>query len=144
MGRRDGGGARSVTRRTVILAGAPQYAGVAMATTIVPAVAQASEPMRCSYADAVGGRFEAASEYGRYDLTLAAVETLSPRAKDARTRFGLMFTAATPLPAGVYRLTALNTTTEVPDAQLFVAASTRVHGGASRRRVSRRSLGRRP
>jgi hypothetical protein len=127
----------------VILAGAPQYAGVAMAATIVPAVAQASETTHSCYADAVGRRFEAASEYGRYGLTLAAVEAVTSSATDARTRFGLLFTAATPPPAGVYRLSALSTTPGVPDAQLFVASSARVRG-ASRRRVSPRSLGRRP
>ena len=77
MAKRNVGGARSVTRRTVILAGAPQYAGVAMAASIVPAVAQASVPARDLYADAVGHHFEAASEYGSYDLTLASVEELA-------------------------------------------------------------------
>ncbi|QDZ15328.1 hypothetical protein [Humibacter ginsenosidimutans] len=131
-----------MTRRTVILAGAPQYAGVAMAATIVPAVAQASTPERDTYADAVGQRFEAASEYGRYDLTLASVESLSQDATDAATRFGLMFAATAPPPAGVYRLSAVGICS-VPDAQLFVAASAQARGRASRRRSSSRSLGRR-
>jgi hypothetical protein len=125
----------AVTRRTVILAGAPQYAGVAMATAIVPAVARASTPARDDFAGAVGHRFEATSEYGRYGLTLAAVESLST-SPDAATRFGLMFAAgAERPPAGVYRLTA----SEAPwlaDAQLFVASDGRSRTGA--RRLARR------
>ncbi|NNC12349.1 hypothetical protein HII28_10730 [Planctomonas sp. JC2975] len=143
MGRRDVGGARSATRRTVIVAGAPQYAAVAMATTILPAVAQASAPTRDGYADAVGRHFDAVSEYGRYDLTLAAVESLMSVSADARTRFGLLFSAATPPPAGVYRLLA-SQAPGVQDAQLFIAASGRERRRASGRRPSFRSSGQRP
>lgn len=139
MAKRNVGGARSVTRRTVILAGAPQYAGVAMAASIVPAVAQASVPARDLYADAVGHHFEAASEYGSYDLTLASVEELTG---GAETRFGLMFTASsTPPPAGVYRLTEV-TSCAVPDAQLFIAGSERSRRSARRHPSS--ITGRRP
>ncbi|GAB3798566.1 hypothetical protein GCM10028798_11010 [Humibacter antri] len=142
MAKRNVGGIRSVTRRTVILAGAPQYAGVAMAASIVPAVARASVPARELYADAVGHHFEAAGEQGSYELTLASVEELAGHATRAGTRFGLMFTApSTPPPAGVYRLTEI-TSCAVPDAQLFIA------GSAGSRRAARRhsssSTGRRP
>ena len=138
MGKRDVGGPRAVTRRTVVLAGAPQYAGVAMAATVVPAVAQASEPVRDDYADAVGAHFDATSEYGHYDLTLASVESLGEGRADAATRFGLLFTVCSARPpAGVYRLHA----TEAPhlnDAQLFVAGSGRALR-SSRRLAGRRS-----
>jgi hypothetical protein len=142
MARRNVGDPRSVTRRTVIMAGAPQYAGVAMASTVVPAVAQASAPALDTYADAVGHHFEAASEYGRYDLTLASVETLAGDASTAATRFGLMFTAAsTPPPAGVYRLSTASC--RVPDAQFFVAESRPRRTGSRRFSSSRISGGRR-
>lgn len=142
MGRRDAGGGAPVTRRTVILAGAPQYAGVAMAATIVPAVARASAPVRDTYAGAVGHGFEAASEYGCYELTLASVETLT--GAYSRTRFGLMFTTANSAPpAGVYRLSAV-APDDVPDAQLFVTDSRGRRRTSSRRHASSRSTGRRP
>lgn len=142
MAKRNARGGRSVTRRTVILAGAPQYAGVAMATSVVPAVAQASVPARELYADAVGHHFEAASEYGSYDLTLASVEELTSGSAHTETRFGLMFTASsTPPPAGVYRLTEI-TSCAVPDAQLFIAGSARSRRAARRRSSS--ITGRRP
>lgn len=132
----------------MILAGAPQYAGVAMAAAIVPAVAQASVPVRDTYADAVGHGFEAASEYGRYELTLASVESLSSAGSlagaDSSTRFGLMFTAANAVPpAGVYRLSAV-APDDVADAQLFVADSGSRRRTTSRRRTSARFTGRRP
>jgi hypothetical protein len=143
MARRNVGDPRSVTRRTVIMAGAPQYAGVAMAPSIVPAVAQASAPARETYADAVGQRFEATGEYGRYDLTLASVESLGGDTTDATTRFGLMFTAvSTPPPAGVYRL-SVTSRPGVPDAQFFVAES-RPRRTRSRRLPASRITGRRP
>lgn len=134
---RNLGGARSVTQRTVILAGAPHDASVAMTATIVPAVARASAPARGAYADAVGRHFEAASEYGRWDLTLSCVESLTHAAANTDTRFGLMFTATTPPPAGVYRLTSV-TALGVPDAQLFVAGPERTRSRASRHLAGRR------
>jgi hypothetical protein len=134
-----------VTRRTVIMAGAPQYAGVAMAATIMPAVAQASTPARDTYSDAVGHRFEAASEYGHYELTLASVEPLNAV---SGTRFGLMFTASvdTP-PAGVYRLSVADdalSRDELPDAQLFVVRSRKRRRPASLRPTTTRFTGPRP
>ncbi|HWD61081.1 MAG TPA: hypothetical protein VG369_01180 [Humibacter sp.] len=139
MGKRNVGGPRAVTRRTIILAGSPQYAGVAMAGTIVPAVAQASEPLRDDYADAVGAHFDAASEYGHFALTLASVESLGNDRADADTRFGLMFTVCSARPpAGVYRLCATEKP-DLPDAQLFIAASAHSRRSSSRRLAGRRS-----
>ncbi|MHA7985006.1 DUF6916 family protein [Rathayibacter sp. CAU 1779] len=116
---------------------------MAMAATILPAVAQASAPTRDRYADAVGRHFDAVSEYGHYDLTLAAVESLVNVSDDARTRFGVLFSAATPPPAGVYRLMAPEAS-GVQDAQLFIATSRRELRHASGHRPSFRSSGRRP
>ena len=127
------------------MAGAPQYAGVAMAATIMPAVAQASAPARDTYLDAVGHRFEAASEYGHWELTLASVETLNTV---SGTRFGLMFTASTDTPpAGVYRLSVADddlSHDDLPDAQLFVVGSRRRRHPASVRSSYRRTPGPRP
>lgn len=142
MGKRDTGGGRPVTRRTVILAGAPQYAGVAMSSRIVPALAQASTPVRDDYLDAVGHEFEAASETGRYGLTLSSVECLA--GTGSSTRFGLMFTATTDVPpAGVYRLSPMRAE-DVDDAQLFVAGSGSRRRASSRRPSTVRFTGRRP
>ena len=143
MARRNPGGVRAVTRRTVIVAGVPQYSGVAIATGVVPAVAQASVPAIDAYASSVGRRFEAVGEYGSYELTLSSVEPLAD-GTDARTRFGLMFTAApaTP-PAGVYRLTS-GAHCEMQDAQLFVAGSVHSRRAPARRLPSSRITGRRP
>jgi len=113
-----------------------------MATTIVPAVAQASMSTRNGYTDAVGLRFEAVGEFRRYALTLASVEELSGGTRERSTsapltRFGLMFAAATPPPAGVYRLSAVDAP-GLADAQLFVAASARTRSGTPHRLAGRR------
>lgn len=137
------GDARSVTRRPVILIDAPQYAGVAMSKNIVSAVAQACAPARKAYTDAVGHRFDAASEYGSYDLVLTCVEELADEESHDEARFALMFAAiSVSPPAGVYRLSA-TTACGVPDAQLFIAGSAR----GARTSVLRHSsniMGRRP
>ena len=126
----------AVTRRTVILAGRPRYAGVVMAETVVPAVVRSSDLVRGAFADAVGCRFEAASEIGCYELTLASVEDLATGGAKSGSLFGLMFSVAQPpLPSGVYRLSPV-ANTALPDAQLFVESS------AKPRSRSRRLTGR--